>query len=268
MPAPTSELRAALVWETDRLGAPRWAPSPCENGAATVATGFVAQEVELQADFPAIFSLNVTEFPPAEAMFPVPNGFITDGTPAGRWAAGQVIIYEDGNGNGQLDRSRPFETSIDRVLGASSPDRTSFGARPNAISHMIVFSEKRLPEYPGILEQGFNLLRMRTDDLGVSIDGSGVPLDTTVDVELSDDLRVQVQGCEVLCVTHEDYPCPQTPAELPDGGEGKCLPAFETIWAAYDWSRFACSDCVCVTHACRYPLDPKLPVPADWPCDP
>jgi hypothetical protein len=261
VPAPTGELRAALVWQTDRMIQAPEAFALCQNGGVAQATGFVAQEVDLEARLPASFTLNVTAHPPAEALFPTPTP-----PPRSRWASGQVLIYEDGNGNGQLDRSRPFEAPADRVLGASSPDRFGFGPRPNTISHRIIHSELRLTDYQPIIEPGFNLLQLRTGTLGTSMGASRVPLDTVMEVELSNEPLVQ--GCESLCISRDGSACPERPSELPEGGEGLCLPRTSDSWAEYSWAQYACSNCACVLRDCYYPLDPALAVPPDWPCKP
>ncbi len=71
--------------------------------AETSAEYNVAQKVTVEAKFPASFSLSMTEAPPEDSM----NDGVSDDDmswPAGaRYAIGTVVVYEDVNGNGQLD---------------------------------------------------------------------------------------------------------------------------------------------------------------------
>ena len=105
---PTAPLHVALVW----LGV------SLDRGAFQV-----AQDVAVRDSLPATYELDLDVSPPAEAI----DGFLTDEArqdaaaagldPDLAWAQGVVLVYEDGNGNGQLDLVGPGETSPDHVVG-------------------------------------------------------------------------------------------------------------------------------------------------------
>jgi len=85
--------------------------------------GFVAQETPLRAEFPFRFELSVTALPPEQVIFS-PKDFaeITGETSSemdedSSIAMGVPLVYEDVNGNGQVDQDTEAGASTDRVLG-------------------------------------------------------------------------------------------------------------------------------------------------------
>lgn len=105
-----AEVRAALLWHKNGSGDPS-----------------VAQEVRVRAQFPVGFELHVLSLPPEEAMGPA-YGQIRigpDGMPVPiggiRESLGEIVVYEDSNGNGKLDviplDGPGSERFADRILG-------------------------------------------------------------------------------------------------------------------------------------------------------
>ena len=104
--ATPDNVRVALLWMV---------PATEENPE-----GFkVAQETEVNTEFPAFFQLTVDELPPEQAMWDMEE-VEEEVFPADtRLALGTVVVYNDGNHNQQLDLIPPDATvSIDTVLGA------------------------------------------------------------------------------------------------------------------------------------------------------
>jgi hypothetical protein len=102
-----------------------------------------AQELGVETQFPVEFQLDVTQLPPPEAMSPQGPSF--------RFALGTLVVYEDLNGNGQLDLLPLDATSSpDLVLGVPG-------------SYAILYVEGDFPNIPslvqgGSIQPGFNLL--------------------------------------------------------------------------------------------------------------
>jgi hypothetical protein len=111
-PPPGGDLRIALAWLTVQPG----------QGAFEV-----SQSVPVSAtSFPARFELDLVDLPPDGAI----SGFFTDEMrqraidggvdPNLTWAQGRLLVYRDGNANGQLDIAELGQSSPDQVLGTAS----------------------------------------------------------------------------------------------------------------------------------------------------
>ncbi|MBN2495052.1 MAG: hypothetical protein JXR96_10710 [Deltaproteobacteria bacterium] len=103
-------LRVALLWVNE-------APEGEPYGAFKI-----AQETEINAEFPTFFELSVDALPPAEAMMDLGDLEGEDDLPPGlegtSVALGSIIVYHDGNDNHALDLLDDQDTeSIDTVLG-------------------------------------------------------------------------------------------------------------------------------------------------------
>jgi hypothetical protein len=76
---------------------------------------FVTQSVAFQPEFPVAFQLPLTELPPSTAQVDltrIPGG-------SGVASVGQIIVYQDGNGNGRFDFPSPGTPSPDRIVAGS-----------------------------------------------------------------------------------------------------------------------------------------------------
>ena len=127
-------LRVAFIWEQDIQ----------ENGAA-----LISQDVPVVPEFPARFTLELYDPPPESTMH---DGAELEEELAAydfRIAVGQILVYDDLNGNGQLDiLHADAQAYVDRVLG-------------HAEDYWVVFVEGTPPTDPFeniVFEQGLNLI--------------------------------------------------------------------------------------------------------------
>src|SRR5438132_8080493 len=99
-----ANVAVALLWQTDRTG-----------------MNYTAQQVTVNAEFPAIFTLEVNEAPKPQAVHSVPPGAMVEGVdPEMRWAPGTLVVYADDDNSGDLDIVAPGISSHDRILGAAT----------------------------------------------------------------------------------------------------------------------------------------------------
>jgi hypothetical protein len=158
-------LRVALVWL-----APAPAPSGPDGGTPSP-LAFVAQETEIEPEFPAAFTLSVFGLPPTAAMIPAD---------ASKVAVAQVVVYEDGNQNQKLDFvAQSAAAAVDRVMASCQHSLQYLEGAP-------VASPLHAEAKGSLLQPGFNL---------VDGDGKLVPLDTLVTCALDD----RPELMEVLC---------------------------------------------------------------------
>ncbi len=251
-------LRVALVWLTAT-------PLSGADAGAASSVHFTAQETAVKAQFPADFTLDLFQLPPAAAMIPVGGNAASDGGPApatdggaaqeSRVATGVVVIYEDGNQNASLDFLKPSATAaIDRVMAAPG--------------HALYYLEGAPVPAPGIagaapLQPGFNLIDSK---------GQPIPLGT----RLSFALDPAPEYMELLCEggfqrvnTFNDlgrFAWGSGPA-IPAGATVTCSDDKHTARAGEVKTRFPT---VCVQEvtstSVEYFLPAGAPLPAGWPC--
>lgn len=111
---PKHELRVSVIWQDP--GVTRDVPSSCENAKLAgwrIETNLLEQRATLTTDFPSGFSVKLTEPPPPAAV-------VDDVEGSGVSAAwGDLVVYEDRNGNDRLDPSGFDDESPDLVFGWS-----------------------------------------------------------------------------------------------------------------------------------------------------
>jgi hypothetical protein len=262
-----SELHVALVWDhiTEHDGELR-----------------SAQEVNVRAEFPVRFKIDILDPPPLEAMNALSP---EDAQQAGvdpstfRFALGSVLVYEDGNGNGKLDLlTLNATTSIDRPLGAAKP--------------WIIYVEGAPPAdglFGVSLVPGFNLIAESTASCNTDngVDEfcrprlESLPLTTELDIALSNDPRLAALLCQNGggAVSGGGGGAGSDPSAGGDGAGEPAGPGFvppdpgATVDCAEDNRSFVadkceqptlCSDTTCVRQTGQ--LQPGEPVPAGWPC--
>lgn len=178
------DLRVALVWEVVVE----------DFGESQL---FIAQDVAIESVFPASFEMSVDVLPPQEAMTEY------------NLASGRIVVYQDSNGNGQLDGT-PADASIfvDRLMGYPS-------------GLQIIYSEGATAEAPNFITPGVYLERTTFDPDIPTFIVESLPLDHTIEIQLR---------------TEEKYSCylmtppPVIPISLGDLGP----------WGGY--TAFACPD--------------------------
>jgi hypothetical protein len=138
-----ANLRAALVW-------------------AHPGSRLPAQDVAIKLHaVPSKFALTITHVPPTEAITPlIPAGQPKDSLPGildgsrTRTATAYLVIYDDVNGNGQLDFNQPGSRSPDRVLGIARDIVTYFEGEvpifdPNHHNDGVITAEPFVPKALG-----------------------------------------------------------------------------------------------------------------------
>ena len=261
-----STVRVALVWKL-------------ASSSSSAPSSFRAvQELDVRAEFPVGFDLDVRTLPPPEAMAPtasgqaVPQGFAT------AYAFGTLVVYEDTNGNGKLDLlSEDGTMPVDHVLGI-----------PKGLE--IVYLEGgRIPKNPNALpgdedvldhDPGFNLIvePARVLEPGCSSCNAPVgswtklPLDGALDIELTQDPRLAralcaTAGADAVTSTGGCQPCigaACASCAIPAGAAVKCSDDRTAFVARACASASVCGGLTCETVSGR--RDAGSPAPSGWPC--
>jgi hypothetical protein len=259
---PPGELGVAILWYPEFGTSDIPDSSPCEPLALSNALGHVVpQEIPVTGTFPYTFDLPTSTPPLAAAMRPFEDG--TDGS----FAMGQIVAYRDGDHDGQLDVVSGPATSPDEILGQSSTWIGTFQELWNDVSYVVAYSTVLNEIYDPAYQPGYNLYRDTVGDVANSA-REAVPLDTEITLHYALAHRTSTLICEGICIIFDDIVCPETPAGLPEGGEGRCLPATTQFWASYEWTNWSCDGCTCTSKGrCNFVIDPELPVPGGWPCE-
>ncbi|HEX9104260.1 MAG TPA: hypothetical protein VF997_18750 [Polyangia bacterium] len=282
--ATPDRVRVALMWQNDQ--------TPGQN--------YADQLVDVLAQFPAAFSVDVRLRPKAAVIDSLPPaqpiGFGVD--PAMRWSVGTLVVYADDNRNGQLDVVGPGATSSDRVLAAATgfdvwslasgkPAPAAFvGIFPVAPGFSLVAEPP--PHEPAPGECGHFSPEGHFTDLCPVATAEPQPLDATTFVEhltLVDDARLQGYACNAFWGPI-DYPdwlqagagdvcdggaCPfcrgyQCPLDLPQPGDPvQC----SSDKLSYVYKRCVDDAALCGTRFCHWGHGERLatdPAPPGWPC--
>lgn len=261
----SSNLRMALVWRNLNEALPL--------------TYAVAQDIPVVPEFPASFSLTLQDAPPAEVIQPIDQLRYNF-----RLALGEVVAYEDINGNGKLDLAKQGDAAyLDRIVGRVGDD---------SMEAFVVWIDPATPDAnleaaradSGITpRRGYNLL--------VDIDQDGlqehwVDLSEPIRLSLSNDPDLQLLACTDGRNEGITSPPVPTPDQILDG------PGPNGVWPSPQDPRVACqggpaspdgpseqtfsyltcvsADAVClIKQVCsvevyRKPADPAAA--AGWPC--
>lgn len=240
-------LRAAFVWEKE----------PREGGVV-----LIGQDVPVSPEFPSKFTLELFDLPPEEAMSP---GEELEEELAGmRVATGRLTVYDDKNGNEQLDvLPREATQFIDYVLGPKEDYLALFiEGDPSAIKEMDGVKVE--------IKAGLNLFRDRSEE------DISPPYD-------------QLDPMQELIITLLDDPekqslmCQEPPWSSSAGGriievDYKTIPEDKVIVCSEDGYSLRVDvlvsrtqECICCeieesweTWIAEIPTD--QPVPEGWPC--
>jgi hypothetical protein len=150
-----ANLRGALVWDRSKSHIP-------------------TQDVAIKPHaVPSKFAITITHVPPQEAITPlIPPGQPKDSLPGildgsrTRSATAHLVIYDDVNGNGQLDFNQPGTPSPDRVLGIARDIVVYFEGEvpifdPNHHNDGVIVAEPFVPKALGFFlyhSTGYDLL--------------------------------------------------------------------------------------------------------------
>jgi|GEM_PF-4683651 len=239
--------RAAVLW-TDELD---------QSSGEVPAFARIAAEVDVVTPFPAQFRLELFDEPPEVAFS------------AAGLAEGQLVIYDDRNGDGQLNFFDVGDDPIDRVLG----DNRDAGGEETYLIYMLEAGTNDTVERVQqqvcssasslVWEQGFNLYEIIVDptcELGIRF--AIVPADTTVVVPVDDGAEQDLM-CEVIPREARDVVDIEFDGTYPDldANAWRCDGTTLRVDIT-DRSGHPCEDYTTVTQVYAAPD----PVPGDWPC--
>ncbi len=217
MDPPKGDLHLSILWRTGGRGDLETVSDcgPDELTSYRDQTQLLEQRLELDTDFPAAFSVELSEPPPESALFPVLPG--EGGTPGVKRAEGELIVYRDGNHNGRLDLHGFDESSPDQVLGAG--EGTAPG-EPRPYTYRIQYLTDDLAvvnqTFPAS-KAGYWLLREGRDKKTHEWTADVLALDGKAKIELILDATKYVQrwACSEVCDVRDPDACPEDPADLP-----------------------------------------------------
>ena len=248
----------------------------------------VAQGVEVTPQFPAGFTLSLSDPPPAAAMTMLDYSEDKESAPV-RGAFGQLVAYEDRNGNGQLDVVKRGDGAyIDRIVG--SVDGKGFSDDTTAIvvwfdTQDVAAAAQYMASTDGSKPSaGYNVFRIGfNEDPNLNNTTSWVSAEQPLQLVLRSDAEVQRLMCNDNLdeeLVSEDV-LPDDESQIPTG------PGPDGVWPASDDPHLGCQvtatgqvygyyQCaitkeeVCHTvKSCTYtywrkPADPEAA--AGWPC--
>ncbi len=238
-----------------------------------------AQELDVRAEFPVKFRLDVRALPPKEVIASIDPSKTAPGRPTG-YAFGTLVVYEDTNGNGKLDLVPVDATaSTDRVLGAPEGleviylEGGGIPKNPNApptdedfVEHTagfnLVVEPTRVDPEPGCTSCAPTFVSAWTR----------LPLDADLSVALTADPQLSRALCEQTggegaTASSACQPC------LGDACSRCSIATDARVTCNADKTAFVAFSCtansVCADHVCKYISGRRIatdPVPAAWPC--
>jgi hypothetical protein len=241
-------VRAAVVWQV-----------PSTSGVR------VSQEMAVSGSFPAAFNLPLTALPPMAAMQRPDPSKSAGLDPMLRFAVGTLVVYEDTNGNGQLDLVSLQQPAVDRILG-TLPDE-------------VLFYIEGTPPPPALfnglaLARGFNLIALPewAPDPQRACE-PGCPDKLSRDwslISIGAPLAIELTGSPALA----SFLCQRDPGQ---GGSGSAAPSLPPPGAevtcsadgtAYEYRACEVPATPCATPSCDYGWGTRDPstVPPGWPC--
>ena len=290
---PEGQLRLSVLWQI--YAASSEAAITCGDnehigrGGETV---LLEQQLELDTDFPAAFSVELSEPPPAGALIPSPSD------PSVDLANGDLVVYRDVNGNGRLDLHGFSGSSPDEVIGSS--DGISMRGEGQRARYRIVYLSDDIPlaganEAQGDGSAGYTLTVSRWDEEhGWSFE-AGAPENAEIELTLAATPYLQRFTCSEICQADEELECPEDPAELDLNSLGEPLPSRgvpvvswehvegehtvqttlqclrgpdenDDLREVYVFGRITHAGCTWTSLECRYEKS-QLPAGVELPCD-
>ncbi len=211
---PPGELRLSILWRgLDAASADGDAVcGPKELVRYHDETPVLEQSLELDTDFPAAFSVKLTEPPPSGVLQPFPH---TD--EAAQAAMGEVVVYRDVNGNGRLDLRGLDQPSVDIVIGSGHGTTVLGGPDEVEISIVYLTEDLKRERGYGTRKAGYSLVVDSLDSATGVYTRSSQPLndEAYIELELDDTRYVQRLTCEGTCLVKDANYCPADPADLP-----------------------------------------------------
>jgi hypothetical protein len=293
MDPPEGQLRLSMLWQN--YAASGEAEVVCGDneqigrGGETV---LFEHQLELDTDFPAAFSVELSEPPPAGALMP------SSTDPSVDLANGDLVVYRDVNGNGRLDLHGFAGSSPDQVIGSS--DGISMRGEGQRARYRIVYLSDDIPfaganEVEGDGSAGYTLTVSRWDEEDGWSFEAGPPEDAEIELTLAATPYLQRFTCSETCQADEELECPENPADLDFASLGEPLPSRvvpvvhwehvegehtvltsleclrgptgenDDMREVYAFNRITYAGCVWTSLACRYDKS-QLPAGVELPC--
>jgi len=247
---PKGELRVSVVWQDPHVAGDL--PDACENARLSgwrYETNLLEQRAQLTTDFPSGFSVSLTEPPPKAAIFDDLDGEGLSG------ARGDLVVYEDRNGNNRLD-PRGFDSeSPDLVFGWSQ------GTNPldmHGNNYTVIYlTRDREPAIAspsfGDGKAGYSLETFGAGTFGWLNTRAQRLSEATIDLTLDPTAYVQQSACVLRCyVSPEELGCPDDPNELINANLGDQV-SVDPGAASTAWIRQDADKTVFTTAACSVP---------------
>jgi len=258
---PPDSLRVAFIWnmETSSSGV-----TISEEGELVIGgIAKIAQDISLVPKFPSRFTLEIYDLPPPAAMHPGEEY-------KKAWAGvdiayGELVVYDDRNGNGKLDML-PLDASgaVDVVLGPGE----------EYVFMLIEGDQQGIEVDEHLAGPGLNVF-LQPGFLKDEAGRPSMPLEDwlkapLLDITLVEDLDRQYLMCREPVDYMIDNEMRQVFCQpLPVDAEVVCRDDGRIYEALY----YDCyQDSVCGTIRCSHVgdiciLSPDDPVPSDWPCE-
>lgn len=184
----THEVRLAIAWYPDLSGDN---PTPPKS--------VVTEEVAYTGTFPQSFTFRLFG-PPAPAA--LAHVFDDDGKPAGKAAVGQLVAYEDLDGDRKLSVDAQGRAT-DRILG-STAGAGAFDFYTVAERHLVLWAQDGATLDLPDVRPGYNLLHY-TDPLAAP---EVLPLTASIPLELTGEPRLALISCpEAYVEPQPDVAC-------------------------------------------------------------
>ncbi|MBN2498486.1 MAG: hypothetical protein JXR96_28100 [Deltaproteobacteria bacterium] len=258
-------LRASMIWETlpqELLDCLVRAEEPGEIFACASPSDFrpahTSNSIPIQAAFPAAFDV---------PLHRLPDPAVLSGPAGERFGYGILVVYEDGDGDGQLGLVEPGERhSADQVLASSFEDGTRLIVyREGLLSPAWkLFAALACPEP----ENGFSEIRLAYDwDRGVICELAPIE-QTTITLRFDDSESVRQLICEPAPVT-SSYPAEPPPADREIICHHRNSLEYVLDPEAYcaHTRRYELAGCHDLTACTQPDWDLTARPPAWWPCD-
>lgn len=215
MQPPKGELHLSILWRGPEVASDDGDAvcGPEELVQYHEETPVFEQKLELETDFPAAFSVKLTEPPPSSVLQPMPYS-----DEVAKAAFGEIVVYRDVNGNGRLDRRSLDQPSVDVVVGSGRG--TTILREADSVHATIVYLTKDLRgegSYVGARKAGYSLVLTGWEPGEDSLYLKSQQLNDKahIELELNATHYVQRLTCEETCSVEDGSYCPSDLADLP-----------------------------------------------------
>ena len=227
--APGGTLQVSVLWQDpgidcsdesepcegdEQTGRPTDDSYQCGDGQLTgwrYETRLLEQPVQFDTAFPSTFSVSLTEPPPSAAMFDDIDGHGTSG------AIGDLVVYDDRNGNHRLDPRTAVADSPDEVLASSEGTSPSIAAPLKRYTITYLSADLDSPDSTqfGDGKAGYSLTTFDASPAESRTTTNQRLSDATIELVLQPNPELQQSACTALCdIVSETLDCPSMPGDI------------------------------------------------------